>query len=147
VLALEVILAVAVLAGVALVAVGRGDPMAAPDPTPSPLEAGRQLRADDIERVRFRVALRGYRMDEVDLVLERAAAALRELEARPAQPEALAARQLPQADVTEPGPPVDSAAPEPRVESAPAEPPGEAPEPLAGRREQLTPQDQPRPPA
>lgn len=86
-LALEVIVAVAVLAGVAVVAVGRGDPMAPPEPRPEPVLGTGRLTAADLDRVRFRVALRGYRMDEVDLVLRRAAAALSELESRPQQPE------------------------------------------------------------
>ncbi len=47
------------------------------------------VAADDLERVRFGMALRGYRMAEVDALLDRLAAELRERDAR------LAAREQP----------------------------------------------------
>jgi DivIVA domain-containing protein len=40
------------------------------------------VRADDLERVRFGMALRGYRMAEVDELLDRVAVELRERDDR-----------------------------------------------------------------
>ncbi len=79
------ILAVLALGGIALVASGYGTPMARvyddrPDVT---LPADRELTGDDLRRVRFGMVLRGYRMSEVDALLDRMAS---ELEARE-QPE------------------------------------------------------------
>jgi DivIVA domain-containing protein len=72
------IVIVIVLGGVAVVAAGRGEPMApAYDDRPDALvPADRPLTADDLRRVRFSVALRGYRMSEVDALLARLAAEL-----------------------------------------------------------------------
>lgn len=69
------ILAVLALGGVAVVAAGRGTPLAPayddrPDavvPTDGPLSG------DDLRRVRFSLAFRGYRMSEVDALLDRLA--------------------------------------------------------------------------
>lgn len=80
-LVLEVLLAAAVLAGVAVVAAGRGDPMS--DPAPDLAEVlppGARVTASDLERVRLPVSLRGYRMGEVDELLTRLTERLRELE-------------------------------------------------------------------
>lgn len=79
------ILIVLALGGVALIAAGRGAPLAEvyddrPDATVP--EAG-PLRAEDLRRVRFSLALRGYRMSEVDALLDRLA---KELEAAPGEP-------------------------------------------------------------
>jgi DivIVA domain-containing protein len=73
------VLIVLAMGGVALLAAGRGEPMApAYDDRPDALvPAGRPLGADDLRRVRFSLALRGYRMGEVDELLTRLA---RELE-------------------------------------------------------------------
>ena len=63
----------AVIAGIAVVAAGRGGGLAAPDPERSPrgtLPAGEVGRAD-VDALRFTLALRGYRMDEVDDVIDR----------------------------------------------------------------------------
>ena len=49
------------------------------------LPADGPVGADDLERVRFGMALRGYRMDEVDALLDRLAAELRDRDARLAQ--------------------------------------------------------------
>jgi DivIVA domain-containing protein len=67
------IVVVVVLGGVAVVAAGRGEPMAeAYDDRPDALvPADRPLVAADLRRVRFSVALRGYRMSEVDALLTR----------------------------------------------------------------------------
>ena len=74
---LALLAVVAVLFGTAVVAT-RADPLLADAPPDRPdlaLPAG-ELRADDVAEVRFSLALRGYRMDEVDEVLERLAAEL-----------------------------------------------------------------------
>ena len=72
------ILVVLALGGVALVAAGRGAPLAEVyDDRPDALApADGPLRADDLRRVRFSLALRGYRMSEVDALLDRLAAQL-----------------------------------------------------------------------
>ena len=72
------IVVVLVLGGVAVVAAGRGEPMSpAYDDRPDALvPADRPLTAADLRKVRFSVALRGYRMSEVDALLARLAAEL-----------------------------------------------------------------------
>jgi DivIVA domain-containing protein len=77
------ILIVLAMGGVAMVAAGRGTPLEEafddrPDalvPTDGPLTGG------DLRRVRFSLGFRGYRMSEVDALLDRLA---RELDDRPA---------------------------------------------------------------
>ena len=59
------ILSVLLLGGVAVVAAGMGTPPAVP--------ADRPIGPEDLRRVRFSVALRGYRMSEVDALLARLA--------------------------------------------------------------------------
>jgi DivIVA domain-containing protein len=94
---LQILLVLAVVAGVGAVATGavRGG-LEAPESTlpQSPLPAG-PLAADDLRDVRFSLALRGYRMQEVDEVLDRLTSelaardlALAEAEARTAEQEA-----------------------------------------------------------
>jgi DivIVA domain-containing protein len=70
-----------VIAGCAVLAAGWGAGMAAVyDDRPDVLvPADRLLAGDDIRRVGFTTAVRGYRMDEVDALLDRLAA---ELDAR-----------------------------------------------------------------
>ncbi len=75
------ILIVLALGGIALVAAGRGAPMAPayddrPDVT---VPRDRELAAEDLRHVRFTLAFRGYRMSEVDALLDRVA---REMEDR-----------------------------------------------------------------
>jgi DivIVA domain-containing protein len=72
------ILVVLVMGGVALVAAGRGTPMSeAYDDRPDTLvPAERDLRAADLRTVRFSLAFRGYRMSEVDALLDRLAGQL-----------------------------------------------------------------------
>lgn len=72
------ILVVLTLGGVAIVASGRGEPLApAYDDRPDvSVPAGRPLVADDLRRIRFGVTLRGYRMAEVDALIERLVAQL-----------------------------------------------------------------------
>ena len=69
------ILVVLALGAVAVVAAGRGTPMeTAYDDAPDSLvpEQG-PITADDLRRIRFPVAFRGYRMAEVDALLDRLA--------------------------------------------------------------------------
>ncbi|MGZ4448957.1 MAG: DivIVA domain-containing protein [Nocardioides sp.] len=72
------ILVVLALGGIAVVAAGRGAPLAEayddrPDVT---VAAGGPVTASDLRGVRFTLALRGYRMSEVDALLSRLAAQL-----------------------------------------------------------------------
>jgi DivIVA domain-containing protein len=69
------ILVVLVMGGVAALAAGRGAPMAeAYDDRPDALvPRGGSLGAEDVRRVRFSLAFRGYRMSEVDALLDRLA--------------------------------------------------------------------------
>jgi DivIVA domain-containing protein len=74
------ILVVLVMGGVAAVAAGRGTPMAeAYDDRPDALVPSEgPLQAEDLRRVRFSLAFRGYRMSEVDTLLDRLARQLSE---------------------------------------------------------------------
>jgi DivIVA domain-containing protein len=72
------ILIVLALGAIAAVAAGKGAPLAEayddrPDAT---VPADGPLGPDDLRRVRFTIALRGYRMSEVDALLDRLAAEL-----------------------------------------------------------------------
>lgn len=82
------ILVVLVMGGVAALAAGRGAPMSqAYDDRPDALvPKGGPLSADDVRRVRFSLAFRGYRMSEVDALLDRLATQLEE-QASPPDPE------------------------------------------------------------
>jgi DivIVA domain-containing protein len=70
-----VLLGIAVLGGVAVVASGRGQGLvdADPDRPDVTLPQDRPVVREDVDRLRFSVGLRGYRMDEVDDVLDRLA--------------------------------------------------------------------------
>ena len=72
------VLIVLAMAGVAMVASGRGGSMApAYDDRPDlALPEGRPLAAEDLRTVRFPLVLRGYRMSDVDAVLARLATEL-----------------------------------------------------------------------
>ena len=89
----------ALLGGIAVVAAGRGDGLPEPvvDRAPLGLPDG-PIEPAALSRVRFSSAFRGYRMDQVDEVLDRCAAELAERDARIAE---LAARVA--------GPPADPA--------------------------------------
>lgn len=78
------ILIVLALGGVAVVAAGKGTPMAeAYDDRPDALvPADGPLVGADLRRVRFSLAVRGYRMSEVDALLDRLAAQLEAAEER-----------------------------------------------------------------
>ena len=110
---LLLLVAVAVAGGAAAVALGRV-PGGLDEPTTSrplrPLPDG-PLSADDVDRVRFSLGLRGYRMDEVDAVLDRVRDEVAERDARLAELEVLVRR----AD------PVDPPWREPGTTSAPEE--------------------------
>jgi DivIVA domain-containing protein len=69
------ILVVLALGGIAVVASGRGTPMepAYDDRPDSLVPADGPVTTDDLRRVRFSLAFRGYRMSEVDALLERLA--------------------------------------------------------------------------
>jgi DivIVA domain-containing protein len=78
------VLVVLAMGGIAVVAAGRGTPMAPtyddrPDAT---VPGDRALASDDLRRVRFSLAFRGYRMSEVDTLLDRLAS---EMETRDAE--------------------------------------------------------------
>lgn len=78
VIVVEVLLLLAVLFVVAAVVAGRGGGM--PEATRDGAEVGfptdRPLRGEDLHALRFSMALRGYRMAEVDDALDRLAAEL-----------------------------------------------------------------------
>lgn len=69
------ILIVLAMGGIALVAAGRGTPLKDTyDDRPDALvPAEGPLEAEDLRRVRFPLAFRGYRMAEVDALLDRLA--------------------------------------------------------------------------
>jgi DivIVA domain-containing protein len=86
-----VVVLVLVIGAVAVLAAGCDDSMSEayedrPDRT---IPAGHALTSDDLQRVRFSSALRGYRMDEVDALIDRIAADLvaREADERAASPD------------------------------------------------------------
>jgi DivIVA domain-containing protein len=70
------VIVVAVLGGVAVVAAGRGGTMTEPfdDRPDARVPDEGPLTAGDLRRVRFGTAFRGYRMSEVDALLDRLAA-------------------------------------------------------------------------
>jgi DivIVA domain-containing protein len=84
------LLAVVVMGVTAVVATGRGGEMAEvfDDRPDSRVPAQRPLTAADLEQVRFTTALRGYRMADVDALLDRLAAELAEREKAGAEPPA-----------------------------------------------------------
>ncbi|WP_374456185.1 DivIVA domain-containing protein [Nocardioides sp.] len=76
------VLVVVVMGGVAMVASGRGGSMApAYDDRPDlALPDDRPIEAEDLRTVRFPLALRGYRMSDVDALLARLATQLEDAE-------------------------------------------------------------------
>lgn len=74
----------AVLGAVAVVATGRGGALGeqVPDSPSVRLPTGRQIEPRDLDRVRFPLAFRGYRMAEVDEVLDRLAGEMSERDRR-----------------------------------------------------------------
>jgi DivIVA domain-containing protein len=81
---LLLLVVLAVIAGIAVVATGRGSGLDDVEPERSPGGAlrGGPLERADIDRLRFTLAFRGYRMDEVDDVLDRLVAELERKDAR-----------------------------------------------------------------
>jgi DivIVA domain-containing protein len=69
---LQLVVIVALLAAVGWLAIGGGGHMSEPVPDLALPDEG-LLARDDVDRVRFSVGARGYRMDEVDDVLDRLA--------------------------------------------------------------------------
>lgn len=112
----------AVLGGVALAAAGRVTtlPDAPPDRAPTGVLPPTEFETADIERLRFSLAFRGYRMDEVDDVLDRLTAELAVRDARIAE---LGRGEPANADTAEPlgGTPAATGG------ASPSPPPGPAP--------------------
>ncbi len=84
---LLVLLAVlVVLCVAAVVATGRGGELDDAEPDRSPMsELPDDVTADDLRALRFTVAFRGYRMDQVDAALERLATEIERRDHRIAQ--------------------------------------------------------------
>jgi DivIVA domain-containing protein len=103
------VLVLLVLGAVAVVAAGRGGRLTppagaaahdrAPLALPGPAEP---VGPEDVAQLRFALAFRGYRMDEVDLAMDRLGAELAERDARIAELEALA--DVDEQDRPPPGP-------------------------------------------
>ena len=76
------VLVVAIMGVTAVVAAGRGGTMAEvyDDRPDARVPADGPLTAHDLEEVRFTTALRGYRMSEVDALLDRLTGELRDRE-------------------------------------------------------------------
>ena len=83
----QLVVVVALLAAVGWLAVGGGGHMTepAPDRPDLPVPPDGLLVRRDVDRVRFTVGMRGYRMDEVDDVLDRLAQEIEVREQRIAQ--------------------------------------------------------------
>ena len=79
-------LIVALMGAVAVVAAGRGGSMAEvyDDRPDSRVQADGPLTSEDVRGVRFSTAFRGYRMSEVDALLDRLAVELDEARRAPA---------------------------------------------------------------
>lgn len=75
-------LLVLAMGAVAVVAAGRGAPLseAYDDRVDATVPADGPVTADDLRRVRFPLAFRGYRMQEVDALLDRLAAEREQLD-------------------------------------------------------------------
>jgi DivIVA domain-containing protein len=91
VLVLVVVVAALLFLGAAVL-MGRGEtqPPAEPDRSPVELPVGRPVTGDDVRALRMTVTLRGYRMSEVDWLLEQFA---RTLDERDAEIDALRAHR------------------------------------------------------
>ncbi len=92
---LQLVVIVALLAAVGWLAIGGGGHMSEPTPDrPDLALPGDGLLArEDVDRVRFSVGARGYRMDEVDDVLDRLAQEIEVRERRIAELEGRAPEQ------------------------------------------------------
>ncbi|CAA9442854.1 MAG: hypothetical protein AVDCRST_MAG66-4140 [uncultured Pseudonocardia sp.] len=112
---LVVVVVAAAFFGIAALVFGRGEelPPLPPDATPTRLPA-RAIGAHHVRALRFPLALRGYRMTEVDWVLDRLAGELARVEAERAE---LVARIAELEATAAPRP--DAAAPRPQPGPAP----------------------------
>lgn len=82
----QVLVAVGIVLGTVLVATGRGDGLSpAEGRRRTPLPADRALVPADLDAVRLGVGFRGYRMDEVDELVERVSAELADRDDRIAE--------------------------------------------------------------
>jgi DivIVA domain-containing protein len=81
---LLVLVLLGVLGAVAVLAAGRGGAMAdaSRDRAPGAALPEGEVTPDDVEHLRFSLAFRGYRMDEVDETLDRLGAQLAQRDAR-----------------------------------------------------------------
>jgi len=85
-----------VVFGIAVFVFGRGEQLAPLSPRVSPTELpDTEMTADDVRKVRFAMALRGYRMSDVDWALERMAGELDRLRAQVAELRGDASEQIP----------------------------------------------------
>jgi DivIVA domain-containing protein len=127
-LVIAALVMLAVLGTVAAVAAGFGDSLAPAwrDTAPLPLPAGRQLTADDLASTRFAIAFRGYRMAEVDLVLDRLTSELADRDDELGRLRSLAAGPVGPAGSTVPEPVGD---PLPSIGEPAPDPPGRPPSP------------------
>jgi DivIVA domain-containing protein len=84
---LLVLVLLGVLGAVAVLAAGRGGAMAeaSPDRAPGATLPEGEVSREDVDRLSFSLAFRGYRMDEVDATLDRLADQLAERDARIAE--------------------------------------------------------------
>lgn len=84
------LIAVAVVVAVAVVALATGrlvvDPVPAPASTSPEVRLGEGFTAADVDDIRFDTALRGYRMDQVDDVLDQLRQRIAELEGEGVEP-------------------------------------------------------------
>lgn len=108
-----------IVVAIALVATGRGDSMARawPDRRYLSLPEDRSLTAHDLESLRLAVAFRGYRMDEVDDLLDRLSV---ELAARDADIERLHRELADKSDSGEPASDLAASGDEPPTSTAPS---------------------------
>ena len=110
------ILIVLALGGVAVVAAGRGQPLgpAYDDAPDSLVPSDGPVTAEDLRRIRFPLAFRGYRMAEVDALLERLAE----------EREAVVGSEVP--DAPPPTTPLPSATPSGQGPESDSDPPASA---------------------
>ena len=102
------VLIVLAMAGIALLAAGHGEPMqpAYDDRPDARVPQDRPIVPDDLRWVRFSLALRGYRMSEVDALLARLAYEQELRAAEQAEPERQQAPDQTDAPGTDPAFPV-----------------------------------------
>lgn len=119
---LWIVLAIAIVGGTVAVALGRGEAMAPvhrDQPAPAMPPDDRPLHAEDLAVTRLSIGLRGYRMDEVDGLLDRLQRELAERDQRLAvlDPVYAGGRAAPAGS-----PPAPAAAAAPTPSTAPAAP-------------------------